>query len=92
MTDDRLADRADDERAYETRRSLTSQPPENDAVVSIFEELRQCTMVLTDRIYELCPYTRERSLAITNVEQALMWAIKAIALHQSDALERAARR
>ena len=44
------------------------------------EHLRLVVLDLGVAILAGCPASRERSLAITNLEQALMWAVKSIAL------------
>lgn len=41
--------------------------------------LRAEAKLLAERIMELCPQSRERSLAMTKVEEAVMWANAAIA-------------
>jgi hypothetical protein len=40
--------------------------------------------VFAGAILDLVPTGREQSLAITKVEEAVMWAIKGIVLHQSE--------
>lgn len=44
-----------------------------------YQALRAKGRELADMIDELCPRGREQSLAITNVEQAVMWANASIA-------------
>ncbi|QJC53067.1 hypothetical protein HGI30_16795 [Paenibacillus albicereus] len=44
-----------------------------------YEELRSSAKELAYIIKSLCPDSREQSLALTNLEQALMWANAAIA-------------
>lgn len=68
-------------------RSLTNQAPKSDAVVDRFEELRLPAKDFGATVLELCPPSRERSLAITKLEESLMWAIKSIALNQDDILD-----
>lgn len=63
-------------------KSLTNQPPLHDGVVTKMEEVRIPARALAESIYSLCPDTRERSLAITHLEETVMWAIKSIALYQ----------
>lgn len=45
----------------------------------IYQEIRAKGKELAILINEECPDTRERSLAMTNIEQAVMWANAAIA-------------
>ena len=63
-------------------KSLTNQPPLHDGVIQKMEEVRIPARQLAESIYNLCPDTRERSLAITHLEETVMWAIKSIALYQ----------
>lgn len=61
--------------------SLTNHAPVNDSVVAAFEELREHAKALGLAMVMLCPDSRERSLAITKLEETVMWAVKAIAVH-----------
>ena len=67
---------------YDIDKNMTNHPPVNDDVVTMFEEVRfhfkQCAQAIKDN----CPVSREQSLAFTNLEQALMWAIASIARNQ----------
>ena len=45
-----------------------------------YEALRSKAKELALLINELCPESREKSLAVTNVQQTVMWANAAIAL------------
>lgn len=44
--------------------------------------LRNEAKTLAERINELCPDSREKSLAITNLEQAIFWANASIARNE----------
>lgn len=44
--------------------------------------LRADAKALALLVLRLCPPSRERSLALTNLEQAAMWANKAIAVNE----------
>jgi hypothetical protein len=44
-----------------------------------YDSLRRQSKALAYRILELCPESRERSLALTNLEQAVFWANASIA-------------
>ena len=66
----------------EINRSLTNHPPESDAVVRRFEQVRQAAKHLGIAIAEATPPGREQSLAVTHLEETVMWAVKAIALNQ----------
>ena len=52
-----------------------------------YEDLRWQAKQFAALIYEHCPESRERSLAITNVEQASMWANASIARNEKQAGE-----
>lgn len=47
-----------------------------------YEALRNKAKELAHMIDELCPNSREKSLAMTNLEQASMWANAAIARNE----------
>jgi hypothetical protein len=49
-----------------------------------YHDLRQAAKFLALRIQALCPDSRERATALTNVQQAVMWANAAIAIHESE--------
>lgn len=66
----------------ELNHSLTNHPPSNDAVVQAFERVRGSAKDLGEIIHALCPESRERSIAITKLEETVMWAIKSIAVNQ----------
>lgn len=58
--------------------NLTNQSPTEDQVARI-EKVRVDAKKLGRRILDSCPESRERALAITNLEQTTMWAVAAIA-------------
>ena len=64
---------------YDAEKNLTNHPPADEAVIDRFEAVRENAKVLASQIDALCPESREKSLAFTNLEQALMWAIGSIA-------------
>lgn len=43
--------------------------------------IRNCAELLESAIDDYCKDSREKALAKTNLEQAVMWANKALALH-----------
>ena len=61
-----------------TRWNMTNHRPTDDEIETI-EDLRKDFMDLADAVENECPASRERSLAITNLEQALMWTVASIA-------------
>jgi hypothetical protein len=46
--------------------------------------LRELFSQVDQVIKEVCPNTRERSIAITNNEQTAMWAIKSVVFNDPD--------
>lgn len=53
----------------------------DDAGVADITKIREACKVLAAVITETCPPCREKSLAITNLEQVSMWANKAVVFH-----------
>jgi len=49
--------------------------------VCAYEQLRTKAKELAYLITELTPHSREQALALTNLEQSIMWANAAIARH-----------
>ncbi len=45
----------------------------------IYEGIREKARELADMLADICPDSRERSLAITKIEEAVMWANASIA-------------
>lgn len=62
--------------------SLTNQPPANELVVSEMQRIRASAKQLGIDIIVRAPESRERSIALTKLEETVMWAIKAIAVNQ----------
>lgn len=60
-------------------RSLTNQTPNADQIARI-EEVPSAGVTLGQRISEMCVNSRERSLAVTHLEETVMWAVKSIVL------------
>ena len=54
--------------------------PENLDVTEAFKELRTAAREFGDIILENTDTSREQSLALTHVEEALMWATKQVAI------------
>lgn len=60
---------------------FTYHPPK-DGQPQKYEALRGHAKSLADQINDLCPESREKSLAITKLEEAVMWANAAIARNE----------
>lgn len=56
-------------------------PPKDDQAVR-YDEIRRHAHWLADRINVIAPDSREKSLAVTHLEEAVMWANAAIARNE----------
>jgi hypothetical protein len=61
---------------------LTNHAPAGPEVIARFERLREVAKELGHSIAAECPASREQSLALTHLEQTVMWAVAAIARNQ----------
>lgn len=59
--------------------------PSADGLAKI-TELRREFSKLHDKIEELAPASRERSVALTNLETTAMWAIKAVVTNDPESV------
>lgn len=66
---------------------LTNHAPKDPSVVERFEAIRERAKALGHEIVDRCPPSREVSLALTNLEQTVMYAVAAIARHQDTDVE-----
>lgn len=63
------------------KRRFTHHPPKGDQAVR-YGEIRRAAYDLAVVVDELAPDSREKSLAITHLEEAVMWANAAIARNE----------
>lgn len=49
-----------------------------------YEQLRADAKVLAHSIQNCCPESREKSLALTNLQQGVMWANASIAINEKE--------
>lgn len=63
------------------RNRFTYHPPK-EGQPKKYEDIRGTGLIFADVINELCPDSREKSLAITKLEECVMWANAAIARHE----------
>lgn len=61
---------------------LTNHPPADAEVVARFEAIRVEAKTLGHLLIDTCPPSRELSLALTALEQAVMYGVAAIARNQ----------
>lgn len=59
---------------------FTYHPPVNGQAVA-YETIRSHALLLALHLNDTCPESREKSLAITHLEDAVMWANASIARH-----------
>lgn len=57
--------------------------PGTQDVTALYKEIRNAFESVAQFINQSCPDSRELSLAITNLEQAQMWAIKSVAVNMT---------
>lgn len=69
------------EQKQKIENSFTYHKPEGDQPQR-YEDLRDTAKQLAFKIIENTPQSREQSLAITKLEEAIMWANKAIACNE----------
>lgn len=68
------------------RNRFQYHPPHGDQTER-YQKIRQKLMELGALFEEVCPESRERSLAITNLEQAGFWANASIARNETEVLD-----
>ena len=52
-----------------------------------YESIRAAAKALAILVIYYCPESREKSLAITNLQQAVMWANASIAINEKESLD-----
>lgn len=65
--------------------NLTLHPPKSADAGSRMDTIRDSAKAFAIAICASCPGSRERSLALTHLEETTQWAIAAIARNQEDA-------
>lgn len=65
--------------AEELETRFTYHPPKDEEQKKKYENLRHRAHLLAWDIFELVPESREKSLALTKLEEAVMWANAGIA-------------
>lgn len=72
--------------AEDVKRSLTNVRPSPEAIARI-EQVREGAKVMVEYVFSHVPECRERSLALTHLEETVMWAVKGICLKDPEARE-----
>jgi hypothetical protein len=67
------------------RKAFTNHRPSDEGVARILE-LRKAFSAAADLIESVCPASRERSVAMTELENACMWAVKSIVLNDPNSV------
>lgn len=65
--------------------SYNYHKPSQEGLAKI-TELRQEFTKLDQKIQELCPHSRQRSIALTELETSAMWAIKAVVVNDPESV------
>jgi hypothetical protein len=60
---------------------FTYHPPQSDQIKAAFVALREDAKSYAHLVNRLCPESREKSLAVTKLEEVVMWANASIARH-----------
>jgi hypothetical protein len=66
---------------HDLAKRFTHHPPKGDQAFR-YGEIRQRAYAFARAIEEVAPDSREKSLAITNLEEAVMWANASIARNE----------
>lgn len=61
--------------------TFTYHAPKGDQTTR-YQSIRECAKELAHNIARNCPDSREKSLALTNLQQAVMWANASIAINE----------
>lgn len=68
--------------ADELNKRFVYHPPKNEDQVSRHKHVRFSGWEMARAIDSQCPESREKSLALTKIEEAIMWANAAIARNE----------
>lgn len=63
-------------------RRFTHHPPQDISQQVLYEDVRSHTRELASFLVSNCPDSRERSLALTKLEEAMFWANASIARNE----------
>ena len=70
-------------RTFDVDKVFKYHKPKGDQA-SRYENIRAHAKNLAEFLDENCPESREKSLALTNLQQAVMWANASIAINEAD--------
>lgn len=57
--------------------------PATDQVKEKYQTLREAFLNMAKLVNEVCPESREKALSLTALQEAQMWAIGSIAIHET---------
>ena len=77
-----LTDHTNEETKHRIGTNVVYHSPDSDQIAR-YSDLRNQAGELAHLINHHCPDSREKSLALTNLEQTVMWANSAIARNES---------
>lgn len=61
---------------------FTYHPPQNQGQVDRYQDIRERGLAFAEFVNQSVPDSREKALALTNIEQAVMWANAGIARNE----------
>ncbi len=73
--------RKSDEEQARLKKDFTYHPPKPDQIPR-YNEIRDFALAFAGELMTKCPPSRERSLALTALEEAVMWANASIARNE----------
>ncbi len=62
--------------------NFTNHPPENDEIATKLDDITTEFVIMAKMLNRTLPESREKALAITNLEQCSMWSKAAVARNQ----------
>lgn len=74
---------AKEEQIKRLNHNLTNHPPVGIDVIENFQTIRFFAKELGATIIQLTPVSREQSIALTHLEETVMWAVASIARNQT---------
>lgn len=64
---------------YPLENNFSYHAPKSDEQKGLYEEIRGCCKHLAAYLLDNCPESRERSVALTKLEEVMFWANAAVA-------------
>jgi len=67
---------------YDLDNNFTYHPPRDGFQLAKYEFIRDFGRQMASFVSRFCPRSREQALALTKIEEAVMWANAALARHE----------